>query len=275
MQLKKIIKEITPPFILGILSFKKKNIRKEKTITPFICPVCNNNIEMFERLPDYYFELWNKYQYVHSIFCSETLNFIHYSCPICGTSDRNRLYALFLKNKFKSWENTQKTYTFLDIAPDKTLGDWIKTHKFLDYRSMDLYMEEADDKADITDMNIYKENQFDGILCSHVLEHIKNDKKAMSEIYRILKPGGFGIIMVPIVLNIDHDIESEEYYTEDLRWKYFGQYDHVRCYSKQGFTVKLAQTGFVVKQLGKDFFGEAVFEKHGIHPRSILYVVEK
>jgi ubiquinone/menaquinone biosynthesis C-methylase UbiE len=121
----------------------------------------------------------------------------------------------------------------------------------------------------------YVDNCFDMILCSHVLEHVDDDRKAMSELFRILKPSGFGIIMVPIDINLKEDFENPEYKTEAERWKYFGQNDHVRLYSKNGFATKLIQTGFKVNQLGIDYFGADVFEKNGIHPRSVLYVVEK
>jgi hypothetical protein len=81
--------------------------------------------------------------------------------------------------------------------------------------------------------------------------------------------------MVPIHLGIEHDLENPEYKTEADRWKYYGQNDHVRMYSKQGFVNKLTSAGFKVNELGKDHFGECVFTLHGIHPRSILYLVEK
>jgi predicted SAM-dependent methyltransferase len=124
-------------------------------------------------------------------------------------------------------------------------------------------------------MNIYEDNTFDFFICSHVLEHIQNDIKAMSELYRVLKPGGKCIAMVPIALSLEEDYENPEITTAEGRWKHFGQDDHVRMYSKSGFVNKLASTGFLVHQLDVNFFGYEIFDKHGIHPRSVLYVVEK
>lgn len=102
-----------------------------------------------------------------------------------------------------------------------------------------------------------------------MLEHVENDRKAMSELYRVLKKGGFGIIMVPILLTLEEDMENKKYNTEALRWKYFGQNDHVRMYSKKGFVAKLEEAGFKVNQLGVYYFGQDVFHKYGIHPRSV------
>lgn len=246
-----------------------------KSSKKYSCPVCEGKISHFNSLDDYYFEMWDKYQYIHSIFNSETFYYLKYHCPLCQSSDRNRLYALFLRRKFETYKLNKEKKSFLDIAPDKNLSAWIKKQHFIDYRSVDLFMKEADDKADVTDMKIYKDEYFDIILCSHVLEHIKEDKKAIKEIYRILKPDGIAIIMVPILLTLTEDLEDEKYNTNELHWKYYGQNDHVRMYSKQGFLDKLMDTGFFIDQLGKDYFGKDIFNINGIHPRSILYVVRK
>jgi len=136
-------------------------------------------------------------------------------------------------------------------------------------------MEEADDHCNITDLNIYEDNKFDIILCSHVLEHIVDDRKAISELFRVLKRGGCAIVMVPILLSLQEDLENPKWETEAERWKYYGQYDHVRMYSKNGFVKKLQEPGFIVNQLGEEFFGVKIYEKYGINPHSILYVVEK
>ena len=274
MKYKKIIKEFIPPVLLNLLRKMKipgiKAIKKE-----YRCPICDHDLTHFNRLPDYYFEMHDKYGYVHSSFYSETMNLLKYSCPVCGTSDRNRLYALYLKDKFKKDNGRINLYQFLDIAPDISLSVWIKGFPFIQYRSVDLNMEDVDDKADITDLSIYETDRFNIILCSHVLEHIEDDRKAMAEIFRVLKPGGFAIVMVPVLLSLQEDLENPEWTTEADRWKYYGQDDHVRMYSKVGFVRKLEQTGFIVRQLGIDYFGIETYEKHGIHHRSVLYIVEK
>jgi len=258
----------------------KKVIKKYFNKTPIVelpvhCPVCRNDVSHFDRLSDYYLMEFDKYQYVHSIFRAETLNLFSYSCPICCASDRDRLYALYLEQRFANMIKMGDSYQFLDIAPAVHLKKFIKSFPFIKYRSMDLYMEDVDDKMDITNMDLYESNMFDIILCSHVLEHIQEDKKAISEIYRVLKPNGFAIIMVPIILELESDLENPKWTSVEDRWRYYGQDDHVRIYSKPGFVNKLNDAGFKLQQLGVDYFGADVFSKNGIHHRSVLYVVEK
>ncbi len=255
--------------------YKRLKTKAPIEVLPYHCPLCKNDVSNFDRLDDVFFEELDKNGYVHSIFSLETLNLLHYSCPKCLASDRARLYALYFEQRFKDLDKTGKSYQFLDIAPDKTLSEFIKSFSFIQHRSVDLYMEGVDDQMDITQMDLYEDNRFDAVLCSHVLEHIKDDRKALSEIYRILKPNGFAIIMVPIYLDLESDLENPKWTSVSDKWKYYGQYDHVRADSKSGFVKKLSDTGFKVHQLGIDHFGVDSFLKNGIHERSILYVVEK
>lgn len=239
----------------------------------YFCPVCKSPVEKFNRLPDFYNQNLDKYGYIFSIFQSETMNRLGYSCPVCGASDRCRLYALYFQEELLVIPNNFK---LLDFAPSTPLSNLIKAnYPNINYRSADLMMPNVDDIVDLTDMSIYEDSSFDFFICSHVLEHVLDDRKAMSELYRILKPGHRGIVMVPILLSLSEDYENPEITTPEGRWKHFGQDDHVRMYSKPGFVNKLISTGFIVHQYDIDYFGKETFEKYGIHPRSVLYIVEK
>ena len=132
-----------------------------------------------------------------------------------------------------------------------------------------------DDKVDITDLQVYGDDQFDFFLCSHVLEHVSDDRKALRELYRILKPDGKGILMVPIILSLNQTDEDPTIVDEGERWRRFGQDDHVRLYSKNDFIERVEEIGFRVYQYGKEFFGEDAFTRTGITSQSVLYVVEK
>jgi SAM-dependent methyltransferase len=125
------------------------------------------------------------------------------------------------------------------------------------------------------DMKIYADDQYDFFICSHVLEHVDDDKKALRELYRILKPGGQGILMVPVVLGLDEIDEDPAVVDEGERWRRFGGDDHVRLYSKAGFVERVTGAGFLVHQYGKEFFGEELLTQAGITGQSVLYVVEK
>jgi SAM-dependent methyltransferase len=208
------------------------------------------------------------------MFAAETLNIFEYQCPKCFSSDRDRLYALYFE-KLNSEGKLKDVETFIDFAPATSLSNFIKGLGFKNYRTADLYMKHVDDKVDLTNMNVYKDQSIDAFLCSHILEHIPDDRKAISELFRVLSKKGFGIVMVPINLVNESIYEGIPADTEAERWHHYGQFDHVRLYNKSGFVERLAAAGFKVTEYGMSFFSEKEFNKAGIHPRSILYVVSK
>jgi predicted SAM-dependent methyltransferase len=240
----------------------------------FQCPVCEAGLNRFNRLPDYFIQNLEKNQYIHSILAEETLNFLEFECPACGAYDRDRLYALYYRDLFKNLDTTRK-YVFIDFAPSPFLSPFLRRQNLLKYRTADLIDPKVDDRVDITDMRNYDDHSVDFFLCSHILEHVPNDRKALDELYRILRPGGKGVVMVPILLTLTENYENPKIVTEADRWRHFGQHDHIRIYSKPGFIARLEQAGFHVNQYGIDHFSEAAFSLHGIHYRSVLYVVEK
>lgn len=263
--IKRILPENLKTFLRGAIPFIPERAN-------YNCPICGNNIVKFKALDEHFLRNLDRHGYVHSIFLAETLNLFEYSCPKCGASDRERLYALYAQSKRKELENGQK---MLEIAPGEHFRKMISTWHGVKYVCGDLMRKDVDYKIDITRMDQFEENSFDCIVCSHVLEHVKEDQKAVRELFRVMKPGGWGIMMVPILLEIAENIEKNEALSDEERWKFYGQDDHVRLYSKKGWIDLLTGSGFKVKQLGIDHFGKNQFTIHGIHPRSILYIVEK
>jgi len=270
----KIMKSILPAYIKRFLV---------KTILPYLnrgnqktygCPVCGAKVADFKLLYDGHLNGFAKYGYIYPLYYWETFNYVKYRCPECDASDRDRLYALFLVKKFDSLDKFKK-YKFIDFAPAPALSKMISGFDFIEYRSADLMMEHVDDRVDITNMPIYRDNSFDFLLCSHVLEHVDNDILAMQELYRILKPGGWGIIMVPILVTLEKSHEDPSIVSEADRWKYFGQHDHVRMYAKGDFIDRLSAAGFKVHLYDVNYFSEKIFEYNGILSGSVLYVVEK
>jgi len=198
---------------------------------------------------------------------------------LCGSSDRDRLYALYIRDYLKGVKG-DKAVKIVDFAPSLPLSLFIKrlierSEPEVIYLTADLCAEGVDDKIDITDMKLYGDNHFDFFICSHVLEHVEDDRKALHELHRILKAGGHGILMVPILLSTEEIEEDPAVVDVAERWRRFGQFDHVRLYSKSGFIQRVTESGFLVKQYGKEFFGEALFARTGISSQSILYVVQK
>ncbi|GAB5539690.1 MAG: hypothetical protein Salg2KO_17930 [Salibacteraceae bacterium] len=114
----------------------------------------------------------------------------------------------------------------------------------LNYVSSDLSADFiADKRYDITSLPI-EANRFDLIICYHILEHVENDKKAMSELFRVLRPGGTCFIQTPF--KEGETYEDPSITTETDRLKHFGQKDHVRIYSIDGLKIRLAEAGFNV-----------------------------
>lgn len=108
-----------------------------------------------------------------------------------------------------------------------------------------------------------------------MLEHIPDDRKAMRELNRILTPDGFGIVLVPLLSHIDETFEDPSIVTMRERWKHFGDGDHVRQYGKRDFIDRLTAAGFLVDQIGVDYFGRGTCRIAGIADNSVLYVVRK
>ena len=121
----------------------------------------------------------------------------------------------------------------------------------------------------------FKNNSFDYILCNHVLEHIKDEKKAMTELFRVLNSHGTAILQVPINLNNKTTFEDNSITNRQERIEKFGQYDHVRLYGLDYFT-RLQNIGFEVKQVkyASKFKKEEIL-KYSIEENEIIPVCKK
>ena len=186
----------------------------------FKCPICHGNFRVF--LP------YGKAQRINA------------RCPRCGSLERQRLYWLYLKDKTNFFKSKLRV---LHFAPMFYLQRFYKRLPNLDYISTDLNDTSAMINMDITDIK-FEDNTFDCILCVLVLEHGSDDKKAMKELFRVLKPQGWAIIQVPI--KFGKTFENNTIRTPEERLKYFGQEDHVRIYGMD-YKERLQDAGFSVK----------------------------
>lgn len=160
--------------------------------------------------------------------------------------ERHRLLWLYLKSETSFFSEPMNV---LHFAPEQAFYKRFRKQKNLSYTTTDLNSPLADVKADICNLP-FDDNCFDFILCNHVLEHIPDDKKAMQELYRILKPGGIGIFQIPQDLSREITFEDATITDRKERAKIFGQYDHVRIYGRDYFD-KLRSVGFLVEE--RDF----------------------
>ncbi len=185
--------------------------------------------------------------------------------------ERHRLLWLYLQQQTAFFNKPLKV---LHVAPEQAFYKRFKKQANLYYITTDLHSPLADVKADITDLP-FQDNEFDVILCNHVLEHIPDDTKAMQELFRIMKPAGWGVFQVPLDVNRNQTFQDDSITDPKKRTEIFGQYDHVRVYGRDYFD-KLAAVGFKVEKvdLTKDMPAKLI-EKYRLEKGEILPVVYK
>lgn len=170
-------------------------------------------------------------------------------------------------------ENNQKIKV-LQIAPDSVIERYLRAREDVIYESTDLYMDNVTFKADIQKMDMVDSNYYDLVICTHVLEHVKDDISAMKELYRILKAEGLCIVLVPLIVGLENTDEQWGC-SEEENWHRFGQGDHCRLYARDDFMKRLEAVGFQVNELGEKWFGADLYKKCGFDRNSILYVLSK
>lgn len=231
----------------------------------FECIACNSSVNTFQGVSH------TLRRDANSVICApsgfETLNLDAYFCPVCDANDRDRLILNYLLI------NHGPSTKILEIAPSKSIRSKLNVMRF-DYRCCDLYMPGVDDVCDITKMTCYEDATFDVVICSHVLEHIHEDNKAVAEIARILKPNGKALILVPIPLGLEKSMYDPSLTDPGERIKYYGQNDHVRMYSKSGLINLISNAGLKVDTWDQSN-ASIQFDKVGLSSTSTLYLAVK
>lgn len=161
---------------------------------------------------------------------------------MCKSTDRERLLYLYLSKRTDIFEDRVK---LLHVAPEPGLSACFKSSSNIDYLTADISSGAVMVKMDITDIN-YPDGSFDIIICNHVLERIIDDSKAMRELCRVLKPGGWGILQVPVSLSLEQTFEDFSVTEPAAREEVFEQSDHVRIYAMD-YVERLTRSGFTVR----------------------------
>ncbi|MCR9228899.1 MAG: methyltransferase domain-containing protein [Flavobacteriaceae bacterium] len=191
--------------------------------------------------------------------------------PSTLSLERHRLLWLYLKNETEFFN---KPIKLLHFAPEQAFHKRFKKLDHLDYTTTDLHSPLADVKADICNLP-FSDNSFDVILCNHVLEHIPNDTKAMEELYRVMKPGGWGIFQIPQDLKRGKTFEDDTIIDKKERARIFGQYDHVRIYGRDYFD-KLRGMGFTVEEVDyTNMLPKQDVEKYRLAKGEVIPLVRK
>ncbi len=194
-------------------------------------------------------------------------------CPNCLSLERHRLLWLYLQNESSLFEDLPK---LLHIAPEVS---FIKRFKRAYSSSPDRYIT-ADLESPLATMhfdvqNIPLPDRFcDVVICNHIMEHLEDDRLAMREIHRILKDGGWGVILSPIDYSRSTTFEDDSITDPKLRTEIFGQYDHRRVYGKD-YGDRLRESGFTVNEV--DYFDTLTPQQRELYAltHEIIYIVKK
>ena len=192
-------------------------------------------------------------------------------CPSSLSLERHRLMWLYLKSRTNFFTAKIK---LLHIAPELCFIKIFESMENLDYITADIESPLAKVKMDVHDIP-FNDNSLDVVFCNHVMEHVDNDLKAMSEIYRVLKVGGWAIIQSPVYVELEHTLEDSTIIDPLEREKIFGQNDHMRKYGKD-YGNRLRNAGF--KVIEDDFLNELSSEKrmrYALPDKEIIYFCEK
>jgi SAM-dependent methyltransferase len=183
------------------------------------CPVCERRFARFR-------DDWNR---VNAI------------CWRCGSHERHRALWLYLE---RHPELLASPSSLLHFAPEWCLGHRLGGLQGVRYVTADLEPGAAELQLDITRLTL-TDGAFDAVICSHVLEHVEDDMAAMSELRRVLAPGGWAIVMVPLDTGRTRTYEDPAITAPADREREFLQHDHVRLYAPD-IAERLGAAGFDV-----------------------------
>lgn len=191
-------------------------------------------------------------------------------CMYCGAVERHRLTWVYFEKKTDLFDGKEKQ--MLHVAPEPIFERQLRQHVGDGYLTADLYNPRAMVKMDITDIQ-YPDESFDVVYCSHVLEHIPDDLRAMRELRRVLKKDGWAILLVPIAAKKTY--EDPSITSPSDRLAHFGQSDHVRKYGPD-YVDRLIEAGFEVRiSAPTDFLTDEEIEIMGIDTSENIYFCTK
>ena len=218
------------------------------------CPVCEKTFSKF--LP----------------YGSEVAHRANVLCPFDLTLERHRLMWIYLRDHSNFL--TADHLKVLHMAPEQCFHSRFKAQKNLDYLTADIESPIADIHFDLHDIPL-EDNQFDVVFCNHVMEHVQDAKRCMSELYRVMKPGAWAIMQVPQDFSRETTYEDWSITSPEEREKHFWQKDHVRLFGKD-YPQWLESVGFRVEIFDKEkVLGQDMVERYRLQKEEILYIIHK
>ena len=193
-------------------------------------------------------------------------------CPYDLTLERHRLMWLYLKNESDFF--TKPNLSVLHIAPEQCFYKLFKKQNNLNYLTGDIESPLADLHFDLHQIPL-EENKFDVVFCNHVLEHVSDAKQCMKELFRVMKPGGYGIFQVPQDFTRDVTYEDPTIITPEEREKHFWQYDHVRLFGLD-YPNWLREVGFAVEEYDPEIhLNMEQIKRFRLMKNEVLYIAYK
>jgi SAM-dependent methyltransferase len=164
----------------------------------------------------------------------------------------------------------------LHVAPEKQLAFRIAAQKPARYVKGDLSPVRGDiERLDVTAIG-HADGAFDCVICNHVLEHVPDDARALRELWRVLKPGGFAILQTPYAAGLEKTLENQpEVMTPGQHREFYGQEDHVRLYGRDIFD-RICAAGFVSEvKKHTDILQGTDAHFCGVNPKEPLFLFRK
>ena len=197
-------------------------------------------------------------------------------CPNCLSLERHRLLWLWLVRESDIGRGAMALPKMLHIAPEVAL---MRKFRKMYASTPDRYVT-ADLESPLADMHFdvqqipLEAESFDAIICNHIMEHVEDDGKALRELYRIMRRGGWGVILSPVELEREKTFEDDTITDPAERTRIFGQYDHRRIYGRD-YAARLREAGFEVYDIDyKNELSKAEQELYAL-PTDHLYIVCK
>jgi SAM-dependent methyltransferase len=188
-------------------------------------------------------------------------------CLHCGGLERHRLTWIFLQRRTSIFSSNPGR--ILHVAPEACFEPRFKAWIGSGYVTADLEAPHVMERMDITDIH-HPDESFDGIICSHVLEHVQDDKAAIQEFYRVLAIGGWAILLVPI--SAERTFEDPSVVDPKERRRLFGQDNHVRRYGPD-YVDRLREAGFQVEVTSvSELADDAEVSRMGLAPGEQIFL---
>lgn len=163
-------------------------------------------------------------------------------CPKCWSLERQRLLVLAIQRREIAIEGRD----IVHFAAETSVRDTILRHNPRSYRISDFATPDHDLQLDLENLDLPGAS-LDVVIANHILEHV-DDRRALSEIHRVLRPGGELICMIPIVEGWEETYENATITSPVERERHFGQFDHVRFYGRD-FRNRTTEAGFALREI--------------------------